>query len=257
MRWLGTLLLIGCTAGGEVSLEAPALPEPAPALVVEPPPPPLPVATEARYAATHVLIAWRGAAHAPASVHRTEPEARALAEELRARAESGESLDALARAYSDDPSAPRGGDLGVYRTGTMVPAFELAVAAVAPGALAPLVRTPFGWHVVRRDAVVEVEVAQVLIAFEGAHRASTKRTRAEAQARAESARAELEAGAAFGDVARRYSDGPEAARGGALGRIARGQMIPAFEEAAFALAVDEISAVVETPYGLHLIQRIR
>lgn len=62
-------------------------------------------------------------------------------------------------------------------------------------------------------------------------------------------------GEEFGELARRYSDDPGSAdSGGDLGTIGRGEMVPAFEEAAFALEPGTVSEPVESPYGLHLIR---
>jgi peptidyl-prolyl cis-trans isomerase C len=63
----------------------------------------------------------------------------------------------------------------------------------------------------------------------------------------------LAEGADFAEVAREYSEGPSAPSGGDLGEFTRGQMVPPFEAAVFALEVGEISGVVETQFGLHLI----
>jgi peptidyl-prolyl cis-trans isomerase C len=65
---------------------------------------------------------------------------------------------------------------------------------------------------------------------------------------------ELEGGASFAVVAMENSEGPSATGGGDLGFFSRGQMVPAFEETVFALQPGEISDVVETRFGYHIIK---
>lgn len=65
----------------------------------------------------------------------------------------------------------------------------------------------------------------------------------------------VDEGADFGALAREYSDDPGSAqRGGDLGTLSRGQTVPAFEEAAWALDQGEVSGPVESPFGVHVIQ---
>jgi parvulin-like peptidyl-prolyl isomerase len=66
--------------------------------------------------------------------------------------------------------------------------------------------------------------------------------------------ADLEGGADFAELARERSTGPTAPSGGDLGWFVRGQMVQPFEDAAFALEEREISGVVETEFGFHVIQ---
>ena len=61
-------------------------------------------------------------------------------------------------------------------------------------------------------------------------------------------------GLSFEDAAKQYSQDPTASTGGDLGWFGRGDMVPAFEEAAFNLVPGQVSGVVRTRYGLHLIQ---
>lgn len=63
-------------------------------------------------------------------------------------------------------------------------------------------------------------------------------------------------GEAFEDIAREESDCPSASQGGDLDYFSRGQMVPAFEEVAFALRPNEVSNVVRTEFGYHIVQLI-
>ena len=83
------------------------------------------------------------------------------------------------------------------------------------------------------------------------------RSKDEARARAEEIVQALRDGAEWVATHREFSDEPGAAVGGSLGRFERGAMVPAFENVAFLLAPEEISEVVETPFGFHIIQRVR
>ncbi len=74
------------------------------------------------------------------------------------------------------------------------------------------------------------------------------------KSRAERIRALAQKGEDFADLARRYSDDPSAQQGGDLGFFGRGDMIPKFEETAFSLAPGQISEVIQTEFGYHVIQ---
>lgn len=65
----------------------------------------------------------------------------------------------------------------------------------------------------------------------------------------------IKAGSDFSDMAKKYSEDPgSAAAGGDLGYVKRGVFYPEFESAAFALEINELSEVVESPVGYHIIQ---
>lgn len=66
--------------------------------------------------------------------------------------------------------------------------------------------------------------------------------------------AELEAGRPFEDVAREKSTGPSGPNGGDLGFFGRGQMVPEFENAVFALETGQVSEPVQTQFGWHVIK---
>jgi len=79
--------------------------------------------------------------------------------------------------------------------------------------------------------------------------------RAEARKKATDLLAKLHAGGDFAALAKKHSDDPgSAALGGDLGTFSRGRMVPSFEAAAFALEPGQLSDVVESPFGLHIIK---
>ncbi len=80
---------------------------------------------------------------------RTADQAKAILAEARSRIERGEDFGALAAEISDDPSSKsRGGDLGSFGRGQMVPAFEAAAFGASPGELVGPVETNFGIHLI-------------------------------------------------------------------------------------------------------------
>lgn len=70
----------------------------------------------------------------------------------------------------------------------------------------------------------------------------------------EGLRKQIGSGASFAELARDHTQGPNAAQGGDIGFLAKGQMIPAVEEAAFSLEPGSVSDVIEGPQGFFLIQ---
>jgi peptidyl-prolyl cis-trans isomerase C len=81
-----------------------------------------------------------------------------------------------------------------------------------------------------------------------------EKTRQSARAKADDLLAQLKGGANFEELARKSSDCSSAPQGGDLGFFAHGQMVPAFDQAAFALQPGEISGLVETQFGYHIIK---
>ncbi len=95
--------------------------------------------------ARHILI------KVPAGADKKKwDEARKKALDIRARLLKGESFAKLAQKYSDDPgSKARGGDLGYFGKGRMVPEFEKAAFSLKKGEISQPVKTTFGYHIIK------------------------------------------------------------------------------------------------------------
>lgn len=103
-----------------------------------------------------------------------------------------------------------------------------------------------------------VGAAHVLVAYKGALRANPKVTRSKEEAKklADDVAAKAKKGEDFAELAKKYSDGPSGPKGGALGApFNRRQMVKPFSDAAFDLQVNQVSGVVETKFGFHVIKR--
>jgi peptidyl-prolyl cis-trans isomerase C len=83
---------------------------------------------------------------------------------------------------------------------------------------------------------------------------ASEATKAEAMKKIEVIKSKLDNGEDFAELAIKDSDCPSSAKGGDLGFFGRGQMVKPFEEAAFALNPGEVSSVVETQFGYHIIK---
>jgi len=93
--------------------------------------------------ARHILIK-----SAPTDPEDKKTEARGRMEAIAERIKGGEDFAEVAKAESEGPSAPRGGDLGQFGRGRMVPAFEEAVFSMEPGQVSDIVETQFGYHLI-------------------------------------------------------------------------------------------------------------
>ena len=104
--------------------------------------------------ARHILIAFKGSPAAQeGKPELTEEQAKAKAEELRKQIVAGtvKFEDAAAKESDDVGSGSRGGDLGEFNRGQMVPEFEKAAFEAKVGEVTPVVRTQFGYHIIKVD----------------------------------------------------------------------------------------------------------
>jgi peptidyl-prolyl cis-trans isomerase C len=75
---------------------------------------------------------------------------KALAQSILNRLQKGGNFSALAKEFSTCPSKSKGGDLGWFGPGKMVPPFEKAVIKLSHGRISAIVQTQFGYHIIKR-----------------------------------------------------------------------------------------------------------
>lgn len=182
---------------------------------------------------------------------------KARAEQALQRAREGENFAQLTAAFSDAPDALQGGDLG-WRPLDRLPALYAEVASkLKIGEVSDVLRSSAGFHLVKliakrggaeAPAVQQTHARHILI------RINEVVSEEEARRKLENLRERLVNGANFAELARLYSQDGSAAKGGDLGWLNPGDTVPEFERAMNALKPNEISPVVQSPFGMHLIQ---
>ena len=120
--------------------------------------------------ARHILFAYEGSQSASSEVTRTKAEARQEAYRvLRLARAKGADFAELARTYSDGPSKNRGGDLGFFRRGDMVEAFNDYAFSKSIGSIG-VVETDFGYHIIevqeKEDVVLIASVVKKIVPSE-------------------------------------------------------------------------------------------
>ncbi|HEX9251847.1 MAG TPA: peptidylprolyl isomerase, partial [Ignavibacteriaceae bacterium] len=171
---------------------------------------------------------------------------------------NGKSFEEMVSKYSQDQfSKPKGGDIFYFTAGQLPFEFEDACYKTEKGTVYPeVVKTRFGYHIIKvtdkKPRVPKIRASHILISYmNGAGVVDT----AAAELTMDSVLTELKAGKDFGEVAKRYSDDTGTKdKGGDLGFFERRMMVQEFDEAAFNLEVGEVSDVVKTNFGLHVIK---
>ena len=132
--------------------------------------------------ARHILIAFKGSPAAQAGKPElTEEQAKAKAEDIRKKIAGGASFEELAKTESDDTgSGANGGALGEFGRGQMVPEFEKAAFEAKVGDVTPVVRTQFGYHIIKVDSHGQTPFEQVKPVLERNTRQEALQTRLEA-----------------------------------------------------------------------------
>ncbi len=184
---------------------------------------------------------------APATLDSLRTKAEAVLAEIKAGLDFGEA----ARRHSEDPSAERGGDIGSYGRGELVPEFERVAFAAKPGELAGPVKTVFGFHLIKVLSNDGRKVHTQHILF-GLHPSPADSQRVAKLA--DSLISLLKSGASFAELAKRFSADEESKKaGGDLGWFEIGQINPALLSAVDGMQAREYKGPLTTPAGFHIL----
>jgi cyclophilin family peptidyl-prolyl cis-trans isomerase len=206
-----------------------------------------------RVALEYILVTYRGAMTPREYQCYEKEEARKTAEHLSKLARmKGTDFSKTALKYSDATEQR----IPILIKGKNVPAGIEPVFRLKEGQVSGPLLSDKGYMVFKRNKLELITVRHILIAYQGAAGSRQIRTKKEAQRMAEEIRHQALSGGDFAALAEKYSDSESAGKGGLLAEIARGTTLPAFDQAAFHLKVDEVSKIIPTPAGFQIIKRI-
>lgn len=182
---------------------------------------------------------------------------RQRGEQALKRAQGGENFAVLTAAFSDAPDALQGGDLGWRALSRLPSLYADAAGKLQTGQVSELLRSSAGFHIVKLIAkrggsgpasIQQTNARHILIKI------NEIISEPEARRKLEIVRERIANGVDFAEQARLYSQDGSAAKGGDLGWLNPGDTVPEFERAMDALKPNEVSQVVQSQFGMHLIQ---
>jgi peptidyl-prolyl cis-trans isomerase D len=180
----------------------------------------------------------------------TKSEARKRADAALARVKAGEDFGKVATETSEDSSAARGGDLGFFKRGMMVPPFEEAAFGLQPGQTSEIVETQFGLHIIKLEEHTPAGTKTLADAREQiVAKLKQQRTQDLVRNKATSAHTEAAGGKSLQDIA--AAGGLEVKTAGPVAKTERvaGVSGLGLVNAAFALGQPGIGPVVSSPEG--------
>jgi len=193
----------------------------------------------------HILIAI-----APSQA--TRDSLLAFTELVLAKAKAGEDFALLAKSYSDDGTADKGGDLGWFKRGDMVADFENAVFELSPGDISGIVETQFGFHIIKllEKRETRARASHILLKFE-----PTETDIQISKQLSDSLYNALKNGADFSKMAGEFSnDETSSGNDGMLGWYSANDLSAEFVDGIRGLNTGEYSEPVQSQFGYHVLK---
>lgn len=179
------------------------------------------------------------------------------AEEALAKLKGGASFAQVAAGYSDAKDALQGGQLG-WRPADRLPSlFADPLQQMKVGQISPVLRSPTGFHIIKLTNKRSSDTPVFITQTHARHiliKTSELVSENEAKLRLQEIKQRIDKGADFAEQARLHSEDGSAAQGGDLNWLSPGETVPEFEKAMDALKVKQVSGLVQSGFGWHLIQ---
>ena len=179
------------------------------------------------------------------------------AQEALTKLRAGAPFSQVAAGYSDAQDALKSGELGWRAVDRLPPMFADALQKMKPGEVSELLRSPSGFHLLKLVDRRSKNTAVVITQTHARHiliKTSEVVSENEAKSQLQKVKDSIDKGMDFAVAAKQFSEDGSAAQGGELGWLSPGETVPEFEKAMDALKVGEISGLVQSGFGWHLIQ---
>ncbi len=208
------------------------------------------------YRLGHILIALPEAA-SPEQIQTARQKAEKILEKLQTGSAGDANFKETAIALSNGQQALEGGDLGWRSAGQLPSLFAPLVPTMKTGDISGIVRSASGFHIIKlldyrggkRHMVTQTLARHILI------RTTELITDDDASIRLQKIVQRIKKGEDFAELARMYSDDKlSAIKGGDLGWVSPGEMVPVFEQAMNELPPENISTPFKSEFGWHIVQ---
>jgi len=190
----------------------------------------------------------------------------ARAEEVVRQLRTGADFAKMAATYSDAPDALKGGEIGWRDADRLPPVFSAELRKLQPGQVTSIIKTNVGFHILKmagkrsladgsagadKTVVEQTHARHILI------KVTPTMTEGEVKRKLLELKEKMDNNAGtFEELARLHSQDGSASKGGDLGWLYPGDTVPEFEQAMATLKPGQVSDVVQSPFGFHLIQVI-